>query len=130
SRADSDLQLHCLTGSALDSLFFFFFQAEDGIRGLIVTGVQTCALPIWRNGCGHGGAPLAPDLSSATADWRLPVVVRAYRNDSVGHDLMQSEGQALARYGYEPTAQSEDEIGRASCREREETRAGGVRRTQ
>src|SRR5450432_4732746 len=26
--------------------FFFFFQAEDGIRGLIVTGVQTCALPI------------------------------------------------------------------------------------
>src|SRR3989440_2629155 len=27
-------------------LFFFFFQAEDGIRDLIVTGVQTCALPI------------------------------------------------------------------------------------
>src|SRR5688572_6921260 len=25
----------------------FFFQAEDGIRGLTVTGVQTCALPIW-----------------------------------------------------------------------------------
>src|SRR2546430_4270371 len=27
--------------------FFFFFQAEDGIRDLTVTGVQTCALPIW-----------------------------------------------------------------------------------
>src|SRR5712664_4854842 len=27
--------------------FFFFFQAEDGIRDLIVTGVQTCALPIF-----------------------------------------------------------------------------------
>src|SRR2546427_5945790 len=27
---------------------FFFFQAEDGIRDLTVTGVQTCALPIWR----------------------------------------------------------------------------------
>src|SRR5206468_9876644 len=26
--------------------FFFFFQAEDGIRDLIVTGVQTCTLPI------------------------------------------------------------------------------------
>src|SRR6266478_562081 len=26
----------------------FFFQAEDGIRDLTVTGVQTCALPIWR----------------------------------------------------------------------------------
>src|SRR2546421_8381121 len=25
---------------------YFFFQAEDGIRDLIVTGVQTCALPI------------------------------------------------------------------------------------
>src|SRR5256886_6504595 len=28
------------------SSFFFFFQAEDGIRDLTVTGVQTCALPI------------------------------------------------------------------------------------
>src|SRR3989475_12482524 len=27
---------------------FFFFQAEDGIRVLTVTGVQTCALPIYR----------------------------------------------------------------------------------
>src|SRR5216683_7212134 len=27
-------------------LCIFFFQAEDGIRDLIVTGVQTCALPI------------------------------------------------------------------------------------
>src|SRR5207253_8281919 len=27
-------------------LFFFFFQAEDGIRDGHVTGVQTCALPI------------------------------------------------------------------------------------
>src|SRR5438270_3091356 len=31
----------------LDFLFFFFFQAEDGIRDLTVTGVQTCALPIF-----------------------------------------------------------------------------------
>src|SRR3712207_7950170 len=28
------------------SYFFFFFQAEDGIRDIGVTGVQTCALPI------------------------------------------------------------------------------------
>src|SRR2546430_6270075 len=27
-------------------VWFFFFQAEDGIRDLTVTGVQTCALPI------------------------------------------------------------------------------------
>src|SRR5690349_22973111 len=31
-----------------DDMVFFFFQAEDGIRDLYVTGVQTCALPIFR----------------------------------------------------------------------------------
>src|SRR2546430_3624733 len=30
----------------INSIVFFFFQAEDGIRDLTVTGVQTCALPI------------------------------------------------------------------------------------
>src|SRR5690606_40953001 len=30
-------------------LYYFFFQAEDGIRDFHVTGVQTCALPISRN---------------------------------------------------------------------------------
>src|SRR3712207_7574861 len=32
----------------------FFFQAEDGIRDIGVTGVQTCALPILRTGAGIG----------------------------------------------------------------------------
>src|SRR5205823_7367777 len=32
----------------LSFFFFFFFQAEDGIRDKLVTGVQTCALPISR----------------------------------------------------------------------------------
>ena len=32
--------------SELLDFFFFFFQAEDGIRDIGVTGVQTCALPI------------------------------------------------------------------------------------
>src|SRR5207244_5722972 len=36
-------------------LVFFFFQAEDGIRDDLVTGVQTCALPIFFPGsaCRH-----------------------------------------------------------------------------
>src|SRR2546427_12906053 len=34
--------------------FIFFFQAEDGIRDLTVTGVQTCALPISIVGGGRG----------------------------------------------------------------------------
>src|SRR2546422_8429006 len=49
---------------------FFFFQAEDGIRDVAVTGVQTCALPIYRDvegvprasggrlGAGEGAAPV------------------------------------------------------------------------
>src|SRR5438105_14566454 len=36
---------------------FFFFQAEDGIRDPLVTGVQTCALPICAAGQ-RGGAAL------------------------------------------------------------------------
>src|SRR5258706_7874258 len=34
--------------------FFFFFQAEDGIRDWSVTGVQTCALPISSTSAGTG----------------------------------------------------------------------------
>src|SRR2546422_1631906 len=36
-------------GTVCTSSFFFFFQAEDGIRDVAVTGVQTCALPIWQD---------------------------------------------------------------------------------
>src|SRR2546430_5938052 len=39
----------CLLG-----VVFFFFQAEDGIRDLTVTGVQTCALPISRRSLPRG----------------------------------------------------------------------------
>src|SRR2546423_11509825 len=46
-------------------LFFFFFQAEDGIRDKLVTGVQTCALPIWAGtrppSGAEGGRVPAPD---------------------------------------------------------------------
>src|SRR5437773_3344220 len=40
--------------------FFFFFQAEDGIRDRDVTGVQTCALPIYAGGAGARLVRLAP----------------------------------------------------------------------
>src|SRR5215471_6194939 len=42
----NSLCLVCVDASDLFSSPFFFFQAEDGIRDLYVTGVQTCALPI------------------------------------------------------------------------------------
>src|SRR2546429_4432457 len=54
-----------------ESVSFFFFQAEDGIRDVAVTGVQTCALPIsahllrQRRFSGRGRLP-----TSRTADRR------------------------------------------------------------
>ena len=42
-----------------DGMVFLFFQAEDGIRAHCVTGVQTCALPIWLSigdACPRSGA--------------------------------------------------------------------------
>src|SRR3712207_4660139 len=40
-------RLSSLVYAVMRSRYFFFFQAEDGIRDIGVTGVQTCALPIW-----------------------------------------------------------------------------------
>src|SRR5690606_41053120 len=44
----------------LISILFFFFQAEDGIRDFHVTGVQTCALPIFTAVCSAPGPPRTP----------------------------------------------------------------------
>src|SRR5256886_10207555 len=49
------------SGAWLSMILIFFFQAEDGIRDLTVTGVQTCALPIW-----SPYSPLLPALYSKT----------------------------------------------------------------
>src|SRR2546421_10015183 len=56
------LGLACVAGIPLGIgagvyLSYFFFQAEDGIRDLIMTGVQTCALPIFNE-------PVYPKISS------------------------------------------------------------------
>src|SRR6266516_852375 len=54
--------------------FFFFFQAEDGIRDRTVTGVQTCALPIWCSpgwrSAQHGRRPTLREQSA------LPILPR------------------------------------------------------
>src|SRR2546422_8501107 len=62
--------------SLLCPFVFFFFQAEDGIRDVAVTGVQTCALPIYRRqvcpGLRHP-LRLRPGAASALPDdgaWR------------------------------------------------------------
>src|SRR2546425_2783089 len=45
----------------------FFFQAEDGIRDKLVTGVQTCALPIWGGGWGGSTDPQGEVSNAAEA---------------------------------------------------------------
>src|SRR6267378_4471207 len=48
--------------------FFFFFQAEDGIRYLYVTGVQTCALPIFVTVYDYGEDPSGPFIVMELVD--------------------------------------------------------------
>src|SRR5207247_10142732 len=59
-------------------MYFFFFQAEDGIRDPLVTGVQTCALPIFVTVCDYNHEFLTQRLARAR-------VVRIYN----GVDLDQ-----------------------------------------
>src|SRR5256884_922036 len=86
----------------------FFFQAEDGIRDVAVTGVQTCALPIYAKVVGgyfeewsiyFAGYNIANLQSNGVAD-KLTHLNYAFGNAT-------ANGCAIA-----------DEIGRASCRER------------
>src|SRR3989475_6989047 len=64
------------SGSYLVALryVFFFFQAEDGIRDLTVTGVQTCALPILgaTSRAQHGDDVRAPDRVADPAAGEAP----------------------------------------------------------
>src|SRR6266542_875066 len=54
-------------------MYVFFFQAEDGIRDATVTGVQTCALPIYRGDAveprdrGRGRDPAARRRATSSA---------------------------------------------------------------
>src|SRR5438105_10026443 len=54
-----DCRVMCLIGS------FFFFQAEDGIRDPLVTGVQTCALPILVSNLAQGARGEGPNIAKA-----------------------------------------------------------------
>src|SRR5437660_7934796 len=83
--------------------FFFFFQAEDGIRDGHVTGVQTCALPIYRP-APVGRARRAAqhrDRSRAAPPSRLERSARArpragHRSEEHTSEL-QSRGQLVCR---------------------------------
>src|SRR2546427_1189709 len=70
--------------------FFFFFQAEDGIRDLTVTGVQTCALPISYD-TGRPASSLASLATSRTVTIAGPAISSTLLPGSVDRSAAAAE---------------------------------------
>src|SRR5262249_58254500 len=103
---------------------FFFFQAEDGIRDWSVTGVQTCALPILGFVRAVGGLDWRP-----SEKWVLTgeYYFNGFGAHSAAEIVPKLRDPRLVRGEVFGTGR---QIGRASCREREERSvgAGSVKR--
>src|SRR5437870_10797527 len=99
-------------------VFNFFFQAEDGIRDVHVTGVQTCALPISVLHLGDdwiGFRRFGRESTSQQRDARPGKAGRgqqAAARDAIGKPFCRHGAPSLNRW------EREYKIGRASCRER------------
>src|SRR5690349_25148046 len=92
----------------------FFFQAEDGIRDLYVTGVQTCALPISDRG----------PWSRAFRGLTHFLIFHTETDMSAGQRLLApswSCGPMARSSSMAASRRSLGQIGRASCRERVES---------
>src|SRR2546427_366179 len=72
-------------------VFFFFFQAEDGIRDLTVTGVQTCALPILDHQDADELLPRVDPVGRAVGSTPRIAAERAVRT---GHPDVCDDGEA------------------------------------
>src|SRR5688572_31802935 len=81
----------------------FFFQAEDGIRDLTVTGVQTCALPIcfvwneladWYLESGKARLQARPEQAGGTADAEVARAVLVHAFDQA---LRRSEERRVGK---------------------------------
>src|SRR2546422_8670560 len=124
------------------SSIFFFFQAEDGIRDVAVTGVQTCALPIYRGpglepgeqpGCGRAAQrhlrpsilPLGRrrDLPAREVGDELHAVADAEDRDAEFEQLRIGARRARVEHGV-GTARENDPLGGELADEREIARRG------
>src|SRR5687768_18515030 len=107
----------------------FFFQAEDGIRDVAVTGVQTCALPIWtrappRAGRGDDHAPpgveLGPELQVALGGYEARPVAHAAVQQAVVRSEERRVGKECRsrRWPQEPRKRQHEYDGRHLVRRR------------
>src|SRR5258706_11067843 len=88
----------------------FFFQAEDGIRDWSVTGVQTCALPIWVIGPAQSAKTSLLRCINRTIDFTESAKVSGtIRIDGEDVQKVKNVYELRRKIG---------KIGRASCRER------------
>src|SRR5256886_12631786 len=87
--------------------FFFFFQAEDGIRDLTVTGVQTCALPIFTR-----------DQGSWVQRTTLRFLLLTLCASVVCSAHPRTDQYLTSTTSNSPLVSRIIQIGRASCRER------------
>src|SRR5690606_39756973 len=90
----------------------FFFHAEDGMRAFHVTGVQTCALPIFRRHSGRRPAVEGLCRRAGGTDRHAGLVAASLWQSLWTPAWRQATCAAL------PAAQPESKIGRAACRER------------
>src|SRR2546430_13570186 len=82
--------------SLASSCSFFFFQAEDGIRDLTVTGVQTCALPISR----EHKEPIRVDVSPVFSELQAKLRAAGAPPGTIGfEDFVEADRQALTAAG-------------------------------
>src|SRR2546430_16824634 len=101
--------------------YFFFFQAEDGIRDLTVTGVQTCALPIYTR------AVQTAEIFADALDYskqkirRSELLLPGAEPTLLFRELARDkQASSIFLFGHAPHLDDviATEIGRASCRER------------
>src|SRR2546430_12689921 len=99
--------LHKAFQRSMIACLFFFFQAEDGIRDLTVTGVQTCALPIYSDsGC------------AIAASGRVCCAPGAAVKNAISQIAEASGSMRVIGMARISASTGTGQIGRAACRER------------
>src|SRR5437870_6355368 len=97
---------------AANSLRIFFFQAEDGIRGGHVTGVQTCALPIcrvWAAAAGGGVWRTDNALSTSGPTWTF--ISGSFATNAIGTLTYDAAHTTLYAGTGEPNSSGDSEAG-------------------